>query len=134
MRNIAAALAVAAGALTLMAFSTPGEISRSPEAQAKLEKWLAGRIATDTKTCVETHVTANPIGIDDHTVLFRDGPRIWRNDLRSGTNCGSLDRQSTIVTASQANRMCNGDDFGIYQNGTMVGACTLGDFVLYKKQ
>lgn len=133
MRKMTVTLAVTAGALSLMAFSTPNELSRSPDAQAKLDKWLAGRIATDTKTCFETHVTANPIGIDDRTVLFRDGPRVWRNDLRSGSNCGKLDRQSVIVTASQANRMCNGDDFGIYQNGTLVGACTLGDFVLYKK-
>ena len=117
-----------------MAFSITDEVPRSPEAQAKLDKWLAGRVATGTKVCVEAHATADPIGIDDHTVLFRDGPRIWRNDLRRGSNCGKLDRQSTIMTASQANRLCNGDDFGIYQNGTFVGACTLGDFVLYKKQ
>ncbi|NUR14612.1 MAG: hypothetical protein HOQ20_22620 [Bradyrhizobium sp.] len=128
MRFVLACLSVA-----LVAASSPADIPRSPEAQAKLDKWLGGRVATDTKSCIPTNGTASPIGIDDRTVLFRDGPRIWRNDLRSGTNCGQLDKQSQVVTASQANRMCNGDDLGVYQNGTMVAACTLGDFVLYKR-
>jgi hypothetical protein len=126
-------LVLACVALTLVAASDTPDLPRSPEAQAKLDKWLGGRIARETRSCVPAHVTADPIGIDDRTVLFRDGPRVWRNDLRSGTNCGQLDRQSQIVTASQAGRMCNGDDFGVYQNGTMVAACTFGDFVLYQK-
>jgi len=125
-------LLACAGLISIGAADQP-RAPRTVEAQAKLDKWLGGRVAFETKTCVPVHATANPIGIDDNTMLFRDGPRIWRNDLRRTHDCGKLDKQSVVVTASTVGRMCDGDDIGIYHNGQMVGACTLGSFVLYKK-
>src|SRR5215213_8760814 len=118
-------LLACAGLISIGAADQP-RTPRTAEAQAKLDKWLAGRVAFETKICVPVHATANPIGIDDNTMLFRDGPRIWRNDLRRTHDCGKLDKQSVVVTASTVGRMCDGDDIGIYHNGQMVGACTLG--------
>jgi hypothetical protein len=126
-------LLIACAALALTGAAQTAQITRTPEAQAKLDKWLAGRMPAEKQNCVPMHATFSPIGIDDYTVLFRDGPRIWRNDLRRGRDAGRLDRQSQFVTESRVGRVCAGDDFGVLQDGELVGTGTLGEFVLYKK-
>src|SRR5678815_5499842 len=110
MRRLLAACA----ALMLVGTAQGIEPPRSPEAQAKLDKWLSGRVAVDKRTCVPVHVTADPIGIDNFTMLFRDGPRIWRNDLREGNGCGDIGRQTVIVSESSVNRLCNGSRIELY--------------------
>lgn len=82
--------------------------------------------------------TNNPIGIDDHTMLFRDGPRIWRNDLRRGTNCGNVGKPYAMVTSSSMNagRLCSGAVVGVvdmHEPTVAVGACELGNFTVYQK-
>lgn len=124
-------LLLACAAVTLLAAQS-AEPPRTPEAQAKLDKWLSGRVPGETRTCVPVHVTADPIGIDNFTMLFRDGPRIWRNNLREGNGCGNIGKQTVIVTESSVNRLCNGSRLELY-NGDITGACVLGDFTLYKK-
>jgi hypothetical protein len=108
------------------------EPPRTAEAQAKLDKWLTGRVAGETRSCVNTAVLTNAIGIDDRTMLFRDGPRIWRTDLRASLHCGDLGKQAFIHTESAANRICNGQQLE-FEDGGIIGACVLGDFTVYKR-
>jgi len=124
-------LAVLIG-LTLVGASDSTGVPRSPEAQAKLDKWLHGRVPGETRTCVNTSVVTNAIGIDDRTMLFRDGPRIWRTELRYASRCGDLGRQAVIHTESSANRICSGQQLE-FSDGGIDGACVLGDFTPYTK-
>lgn len=105
---------------------------RAAEAQAKLDKWLGGRVPGESRKCVTANVLTNAIGIDDRTMLFRDGPRIWRTELRASLNCGKLGKQAFIHTESAANRICNGQQLE-FSDGGFRGACRLGDFVSYTK-
>jgi hypothetical protein len=125
-------LLVASVALMLIGAADSTEPPRTAEAQAKLDKWLGGRVAGETRKCVATSVVTNAIGIDDRTMLFRDGPRIWRNDLRASLECGKLGKQATIHTESAANRICSGQQLEFYDGG-ITGACVLGDFTPYTK-
>lgn len=129
MRRLVLACAVA---FILSAAADSSEPPRTPQAQAKLDKYLAGRVAGERRTCLPVSKTTSPIGIDDHTLLFRDGPRIWRNDVTRSFECGSLNKQSTVVSESSADRLCNGDKF-VFSNGSTDAACELGDFVLYQR-
>lgn len=119
-------------AFVLLGAADTAEPPRTAEAQAKLDKYLGGRVAGERRTCLPVSKTNAPIGIDDHTLLFRDGPRIWRNDVTRSFECGSLNKQSTVVSESTAGRLCNGDKF-VFSNGATAAACELGDFVLYQK-
>jgi len=105
---------------------------RTAEAQAKFDKWLTGRVAGETRTCVRTEVLTNAIGIDDRTMLFRDGPRIWRTDLRASLHCGDLGTQAFIHTESAVGRICSGQQLE-FEDGGISGACVLGDFTPYTK-
>jgi len=132
MRRLLAACA----ALMLVGAAQGIEPPRSPEVQAKLDKWLNGRVPTRREVCIAVGKTNNPIGIDDRTVLFRDGPRIWRNDLLKSTGCGKAGKQYALVTFSSAGRLCSGDDVALvdmHEPDVPVGACELGEFVLYER-
>jgi hypothetical protein len=118
--------------LILVGAADPAGGPRSPEAQAKLDKWLEGRVAGETRKCVTANILTNAIGIDDRTMLFRDGPRIWRNELRASLECGKLGKQAFIHTESAANRICNGQQLE-FEDGGITGACVLGDFTPYTK-
>jgi len=125
-------LLVVCFALTLVGATDPTGAPKSPEAQAKLDKWLDGRVPGETKTCVNTSVVTNAIGIDDRTMLFRDGPRIWRTELLYASRCGDLGKQAIIHTESSANRICSGQQLE-FSDGGIDGACVLGAFTPYTK-
>jgi hypothetical protein len=124
------AVAVAAA---LTGASTPTGSPHSPEAQAKLDKLLAGRVAGETLHCVPVETTDNPIPIDDSTMLFRDGPRIWRTELQGSYNCGKISKMSQVVTESTVHRLCAGDKLVFFDNDALSGACYLGEFTPYRK-
>ena len=119
-------------ALALVAASEPTDPPRTAEAQAKLDQWLGGRVPGESRKCVTANVVTDAIGIDDNTMLFRDGPRIWRTELRASLDCGKLGKQAFIHTESSANRICNGQQLE-FSDGPYRGACRLGDFVPYTK-
>ena len=60
MRQLRAACA----ALLFIGTAQAAELTRTAQAQAKLDKWLAGRVAVETRNCVPMHATESPIGID----------------------------------------------------------------------
>lgn len=119
-------------AAALLGASAPNVQTPTPEAQAKMDKWLSGRVAGETRKCVASRVVTNAIGIDDRVMLFRDGPRIWRTELRASLECGKLGKQATIHTESVANRICNGQQLE-FRDGGITGACVFGDFTPYTK-
>jgi hypothetical protein len=129
MRTIAVVLA----ASFLLGARAPDTIARTPEAEAKLDKLLAGRVAGEPRKCLPVYHTNDPIGIDDNTLLFRDGPRIWRTELSASLECGKIGKQSFLITESVANRICSGDQID-FSDGGIRGACVIGDFVPYDKQ
>jgi len=121
--------------IALTAADVPSSIPRTPEAQAKLDKHLAGRVAGEPTNCVKSGATISPIGIDDHTMLFKDGPRIWRNDLEAGFQCGDLGGRKSLVSRNVGIRICRGETVNIVDmtDGSPVGGCILGQFVPYTR-
>jgi len=122
----------AAAALVLISAAQSSGPPRTPEAQAKLDKYLEGRVAGEVRKCIKTEAVTYPIAIDDRTLLFRDGPRIWRNDLKASLFCGKIGKQAFIHTESAAGRVCNGEQLE-FSDGGIEGACVFGDFVPYRR-
>jgi hypothetical protein len=122
-------------ALVSVGAAAPEPQVRTPEAQAKLDKLLAGRVPGETKVCLKSSATNNPIAIDDRTMLFRDGPRLWRNELQAGVGCSDLGINKALVAIDRNIQLCRGDKIQIVdlKQSTGVGVCILGDFTLYTK-
>lgn len=127
--RVIAAFAIA-GALS--AASAPVDPQHSPEAEAKLDKMLEGRVAGPPVTCLPVIHVLHPIAVDDQTLVFRDGPRVWVNNLRGSFQCGQLDKMSDVQFGSMANQVCAGNTI-YFTSGMLQGACALGEFTPYRK-
>jgi len=130
---------IAGAALIFVGAAQPArEPPHTPAAQAVLDKWRGGRVAGETRTCLPMNKTNNPIAVDNFTMLFRDGPRIWRNNLRRGSECEKVGKPYALVSsaAQTAGRLCTGAVVGIvdmHDPTVAIGACELGDFTVYEK-
>lgn len=96
----------------------------------ELDEALAGRTAGKPETCLLSSRQLSPQAVNDHVLLYRDGPRIWRNDLPAA--CPGLDDDAVIVTEIQGGQVCRNDMFYTLERGG-IGIpgprCRLGMFV-----
>ena len=121
--------------LPLIGATAAADVQRTPQTQATLDAWLAGRVAGKPTRCIAPDKTRSPIGIDDRTMLFKDGPRIWRNDLQAGQGCSDLSGRRALAREGSGLRVCRGERMLVVDMATSstTGACVIGDFVPYEK-
>lgn len=108
--------------------------TRSAEAEAHLGKLLAGRVAGEPVSCLpNARPDANMVAIDDNTIAFRQGSRVFINRPTGG--CANLGGPYALVVRKPSTRLCRGDIAEVtdMHNGFTVGSCVLGDFVPYTK-
>ena len=131
MRNFAIA---AAGAAVLASCSTSPQVPASLQSQHKLQQELAGRVAGAPMGCIPRHQARDMIVVDDNTILFKRGSVIYRNDPPGGCN-GLGGGFNTLVTRSSGSGTCSGDIATVSNTttGTVVGSCSLGEFVPYTR-
>jgi hypothetical protein len=129
-------LAIILGALVLAgcASSTELQASRQAEAATDLAEALKGRVAGTPQNCISQAGTNGPQIIDARTVLYRDGKRIWRNELAS--DCPSLDQDSILVVELHGSQICKNDLFRPIDRGSRIPGpyCRFGQFTPYVKQ
>lgn len=121
-------------AAALGACSTGPQPGHSPQAERDLQRLLAGKVPGKPLACLSDFQTKDLVVIDDHTILYRDGRTIYRNDFRDGA-CSNLSSGfHALVTKRFGGDLCNGDFAQVVDttNGFMVGSCLMGDFVPYK--
>ena len=120
----------------LISVQAPAEPARSLQAQAYLDQLLMDRVPGEPKRCLKLDQIRSPIGIDDNTLLFRDGPRIWRNDLQGGSGCSNLAGKKSLTSFDRPVQICKGDRLYVIDltDGNQTGGCVLGEFTVYNKQ
>ena len=121
-------------AAALGACSTGPQPGRSPSADRELQRLLAGKVAGKPVACLSDLQTKSPTVIDDHTILYRDGPTYYRNDFRGGRCPGLSSGFNALLTKRFGGDLCSGDPAEVIEttNGFIVGSCLMGDFVPYK--
>ena len=110
----------------------PPPPTRTAEAQAKFAQLTAGKVAGQPITCLPSYTTNDMVTIDNATVVFRKGQRVYVNHLLG--ECHGLDSGFyTLVTRSHGSGLCRGDISNVedVRTGTMVGTCAIGDFIPY---
>jgi len=109
---------------------------RSARAEEHLQSLLAGKTPGKPVDCLPTYRSGDMVVIDDNTIVFRDGRRVWRNDLNGGT-CNSLGsgHYALVTHTFGGTGLCRGDIATVadLQSGMTVGSCVIGDFVPYTK-
>lgn len=117
----------------LLLVAALGAATASDDAKT-LAKALAGRAPGKAETCVSPSRVGSPEVIGDRTLLYRDGGRVWRNDLPEA--CPGLDDDSIVVTEVYGGQLCRNDQFYTLERtgGSIPGPrCRLGAFVPWDK-
>lgn len=95
-----------------------------------LDRALAGRVPGKPETCLSNSRISTPQVIGNQTLLYRDGGRVWRNDLPVA--CPGLNADVVIVTEVFGGQLWRNDQFyTIRRPGTGIAGprCRLGNFV-----
>jgi hypothetical protein len=111
------------------------QATREAEAQRDLGEALKGRVAGKPQNCLASPSNiSGPQIIDARTILYRDGRRVWRNDLEG--DCPSLDRYDILVVELHGSQICRNDMFRPVDPGSRIpGAyCRFGQFTPYVKE
>jgi hypothetical protein len=129
--------AITLGALLLAGCTGSSELqaSRQAEAAADLAKALEGRVAGKPQNCLSSPSSVNgPQIIDSSNILYRDGKRVWRNQLEG--DCPSLDQYDILVVEMHGSQICRNDLFRPVDPGSRIpGAyCRFGQFTPYVKE
>ncbi|TGX55264.1 hypothetical protein E5A73_06510 [Sphingomonas gei] len=96
---------------------------------------MKDRIAGKPQNCLSSPSSVNgPQIVDSRTILYRDGKRVWRNDLAA--DCPSLDRYDILVVELHGSQICKNDLFRPVDPGSRIpGAyCRFGEFTPYVKE
>ncbi len=80
------------------------------------------------KDCLQASRIQNQRIVDDHTILFREGSRWYRNDILSG--CPGMDPEKSLRVAAPSAQLCSGDPVTVFErvSNFTYGACPLGKF------
>ena len=70
-----------AAAIGLTGCVTQPPEPRSAQAEAEFQKLIAGKVAGDPISCLQTYRSGDMVRIDNSTVAFKDGRRVYVNHL-----------------------------------------------------
>lgn len=95
---------------------------------------LAGRVAGPPQTCISLGAAVDgPTIVDQHTILYRSGSRIYRTGPR-GT-CPALRPFTTLIVEVYGGQLCRNDRFRVKEPNSIIpsGTCLFTDFTPYSK-
>ena len=122
-------------ACLLAACSTaPQPTMPTPEAQAKLQNLIAGRSPGRPITCLSSQQRNNMVVIDESTIAYRNGSRVYVNRLQGA--CSAIGMPTyALLTRTHSSSLCRGDIARVVHTptGMIAGSCVIGDFVPYSR-
>ena len=128
-------IALLIGLGTLASCTTgPEQVTRTPEGQRQYEQLIAGKVAGPPVHCLQSYDMNDMVVIDEGTVAYRLGSRVYVNHLE-GT-CNGLGRNAIMVTRNiGGSGNCAGDIVRMVDAGSrmMTGSCSFGEFIPYSR-
>ncbi len=136
MRFIPLSLAALAVASCTTAPPPPGYAqAEAAREQADFQRALAGRVpAGPPQQCLPPGPTYSSRNVSENTIIFERGATYFVNHPPGG--CTGLGNPAyALVTKSVGTGPCRGDIAQVVNlnTRTFIGACTLGDFVPYRR-
>jgi hypothetical protein len=129
------AITTVIGALALAGCAQNAEYQAQRDAQARRElaSTLGDRVPGKPQDCINPGFTDGPQIIDTRTLVYRQGARLYRNDLAS--ECPSLAPLSTVIVEIRGSQLCRNDQFRVLTPGTSIPSayCRLGQFTPYTR-
>jgi hypothetical protein len=124
------------GALLASCTASAQEPGPSLRAQNQYQQLLAGRVAMAPISCLPTRRANDMVVVDDNTIAFRDGARVYVNHPQGG--CSQLSQGHTALVSHQIGEEgpCRGDVAQVVDtlSHVAVGSCIWGDFIPYVRR
>lgn len=129
------AITITIGALALAGCAQNADYQASRDAQARRElaSALGDRVPGKPQDCINPGFTDGPQIIDTRTLVYRQGARLYRNDLAS--ECPSLAPLSTVIVEMRGSQLCRNDQFRVLTPGMSIPSayCRMGKFTPYTR-
>jgi len=126
---------IAAAGLALAGCAQNAEYQAQRDAQARraLADALGDRVPGKPQDCINPGMTDGPQIIDTRTLIYRQGTRLYRNDLAA--DCPSLAPLTTVIVEMRGSQLCRNDQFRVLTPGTTIpsGYCRMGKFTPYTR-
>jgi len=119
--------------LSVLALVLVAAGATAADSNKDLDKELAGRVAGAPTDCIDNAMMEGPQIIDERTILYRSGRRVYVNTLESA--CPSLDWDKVLIVELHGNQICRHDHFRVLARGTTIPGptCLFSKFVPYDK-
>ena len=132
---LAAAAVIGLGLAACAMTEPPPPRAASPQAQAELARLIDGRTAGPTVSCVPGYPTDQFYTIDENRIAIRTGGGVYVNQLNGPCHNAGLTGYSLRTRRPAGSGLCRGEIVEVIDSatGTMVGSCSLGDFVTYRR-
>lgn len=129
-------MAIVFGALALAGCAANADTyqdRKSQRAERALADALKDRVAGQPTDCISSIGYNGPEIIDANTLIYRQGGKVWRNDLDGG--CPGLDANDTLIFELHGSQLCRLDTVRVREPGSSIPgpSCRLGKFTPYTK-
>lgn len=130
--------ATAAATAALASCTTSPQVPAAIHADQQVQQMLAGKVAGAPISCVPSHHGSASKIIAPNAIAFRvDSSTVYVSNT-AGMGCeGLAGTHHALVTRSTGpGGLCRGDIVEVrdLHSGSVVGSCTLGDFVRYSRR
>lgn len=130
MRMISALIASAA---LISCTTAPPAPTRTAQSEHEFQQLLIGKVAQRPISCLPHYQSGDMRVIDDNTIAFKDGGRVYINYMQGGCTNLSIGHNALVTRQFGSADLCRGDIAHVVDtlNGFTVGSCVFGDFVPY---
>jgi len=111
----------------------PAPFANVQGGQARLAQMLAGKIAGRPQSCIPSYVASNLEVIDPTTFAYRDGSRIYVNQVQGACHGAQTPGYTLVMHPFGFGGPCQNDVVRVTElsTGMVAGSCILGPFVPY---
>ena len=113
--------------------TAPPAPTRTAQSEREFQQLLNGKVAQAPINCLPHYRSGDMRVIDDDTIAFKDGSRVYVNHMQGGCTNLSTGHNALLTRQFGTADLCRGDIAHVVDtlNGFTVGSCVFGDFVPY---
>lgn len=133
MRTIKAIGLIGAATLAAAALAQTGDRATARDIQI-MDRWLEGRTPGPAVSCIPLRQIRSTYYVGGRTILYRmRNGTVYRNEPPGG--CPGLNSNLALETRNPTGLLCRGEIAFVrdYSQGFSPGACSLGEFVPFRK-
>lgn len=114
---------------------TAADATRDRSPEARYQKLIAGKIAGEPQTCIDTRFTRPQLSAYGTKLVYRVSNKLVYVS-ETGGGCHNVERGDTLVTRQFQTRLCRGDIAQTVDLPARVptGSCALGPFIPYRSR